>query len=82
MRITTRQFVAGVVAVVIVVLLISAVGLLAAGTRVAGAWYAPPQPPTQEAAVAYLDTVVAIVQSRDLTGLCRLGGGTCHPITR
>lgn len=55
--------------------LVVAVALVAAACE--GASYVPPQPPTQDAAVAYLETVVAVVQSRDLTGLCRLGGGTC-----
>jgi hypothetical protein len=45
-----------------------------------GASTTPPQPPTEASARVYLATVVAIVQTGDLSHLCDLGSGTCRHI--
>lgn len=39
--------------------------------------YTAPPPPTAEAALAYLDQVVALVAGGDVRSVCSLGSGTC-----
>lgn len=41
-----------------------------------------PSSPTEGAALAYLDEVVAIVRSGDISTLCTLGSGTCQQMLR
>jgi hypothetical protein len=42
-----------------------------------GAVFMPPAPPTAEAARAYLDELVALVQDGRVQSICTLGAGTC-----
>ncbi len=37
----------------------------------------PPRPPSEAAALAFLDVIVAIVRRGELDRLCELGGGNC-----
>ena len=37
----------------------------------------PPAPPSEEEALSYLQSVVAVVEAGDLSRLCDLGSGTC-----
>lgn len=39
--------------------------------------YTPPPPPTEQAALAYLDEVVRLVESGRVESICSLASGTC-----
>jgi hypothetical protein len=58
------------------VTVLAAAGLLA-GCGIGEPPFTPPPPPSEEAALRHLADVVAIVESGDISGICRLGAGTC-----